>query len=298
MRAGATAADATVSVEGGSSSFTTTTPTGGPPPNPFSSTTTNTINYNFRRVVMPKHMDVAYALWQMRVLALSGPKAVYRHATYRKQTKNQWGRDDPTFCVLTSLFVAASAIGYCAMYERRGVGKAAWVVLSAVCFDYIGCGCVIATAYWFLANRYMRVKSSGRGRGSTRHAGTTTTTTTTTTNNNNNNHVEWLFAFDVHCNSFVPLFVALYLGQLILSPLLVQRGFICALLSNILFCLSLSYYHYCQFVGFNSLPHLERTEYLLYPVVALVVLVIPLSVVQFNPTRWVLSWYFGSEVLQ
>ena len=288
----------------------TFTPTGGggggphAPTNhlPFSSTTnTNNatiINYNFRRVVMPKHMDVAYALWQMRVLALSGPKAVYRHATYRKQTKNQWGRDDPTFCVLTSLFVAACAIGYCAMYERRGVGKAVWVVLSAVCFDYIGCGCVIATAYWFLANRYMRVKSSGRGRGSTRHHAGTTTTTTTTNDNNNNNHVEWLFAFDVHCNSFVPLFVALYLGQLILSPLLVQRGFICALLSNILFCLSLSYYHYCQFVGFNSLPHLERTEYLLYPVVALVVLVIPLSVVQFNPTRWVLSWYFGSEVLQ
>ena len=287
MRAGATAADATVSVEGGSSSFTTTTPTGGPPPNPFSSTTTNTINYNFRRVVMPKHMDVAYALWQMRVLALSGPKAVYRHATYRKQTKNQWGRDDPTFCVLTSLFVAASAIGYCAMYERRGVGKAAWVVLSAVCFDYIGCGCAIATAYWFLANRFMTTRM--RRGGSKNSDGSSISS---------NNNVEWLFAFDVHCNSFVPLFVALYLGQLILSPLLMQRGFICALLSNILFCLSLSYYHYCQFVGFNSLPHLERTEYLLYPVVALVVLVIPLSVVQFNPTRWVLSWYFGSEVLQ
>ena len=92
-----------------------------------------------------------------------------------------------------------------------------------------------------------------------------------------NNNVEWLFAFDVHCNSFVPLFVALYLGQLILSPLLSQRGFICALLSNILYGLSLSYYHYCQFVGFNSLPFLERTEFLLYPVVGLVLLAIPLS---------------------
>ena len=111
-----------------------------------------------------------------------------------------------------------------------------------------------------------------------------------------NNNVEWLFAFDVHCNSFVPLFVALYLGQLILSPLLSQRGFICALLSNILYGLSLSYYHYCQFVGFNSLPFLERTEFLLYPVVGLVLLAIPLSAMQFNPTRWVLSWYFGPVI--
>ena len=62
--------------------FTPTGGGGGPhaPNLPFSITnnTNATINYNFRRVVMPKHMDVAYALWQMRVLALSGPKAVYR----------------------------------------------------------------------------------------------------------------------------------------------------------------------------------------------------------------------------
>jgi len=62
--------------------------------------------------------------------------------------------------------------------------------------------------------------------------------------------------------------------------------------------LSLSYYHYCQFVGFNSLPFLERTEFLLYPVVGLVLLAIPLSAMQFNPTRWVLSWYFGPDVLK
>jgi len=65
-----------------------------------------------------------------------------------------------------------------------------------------------------------------------------------------------------------------------------------------LYGLSLSYYHYCQFVGFNSLPFLERTEFLLYPVVGLVLLAIPLSLMQFNPTRWVLSWYFGAEVLK
>ena len=160
--------------------------------------------------------------------------------------------------------------------------------------DYVGrvfrlyrCGCAIATAYWFLANRFMTTR--------TRRGGSKNSDGSSISSNNN---VEWLFAFDVHCNSFVPLFVALYLGQLILSPLLSQRGFICALLSNILYGLSLSYYHYCQFVGFNSLPFLERTEFLLYPVVGLVLLAIPLSAMQFNPTRWVLSWYFGAEVLK
>jgi hypothetical protein len=107
-----------------------------------------------------------------------------------------------------------------------------------------------------------------------------------------------LFAFDVHCNSFVPLFVSLYVGQLVLSPILAQTGFIAAFLSNLLFAISLSYYHYCQFVGFNSLPFLEKTEFMLYPVLVLIASIVPLSIFQFNPTRYVLFWYFGSSAIQ
>ena len=40
------------------------------------------------------------------------PKTVYRHTTYRKQTKNQWARDDPTFVVLSAIFVAVAALMY------------------------------------------------------------------------------------------------------------------------------------------------------------------------------------------
>ena len=248
---------------------------------------TGSTRLELKRIIKPKLLDFEYALWQMRLLLTHGPKKIYRHCEYRKQTKNQWARDDPTFCVLSCIFVAMCAIGYCFMYETRGIVRGMWVITSAVCFDYIGCGCAIATAYWFLANRFMTTRTR-RGGSKNSDGGSISS----------NNNVEWLFAFDVHCNSFVPLFVALYLGQLILSPLLSQRGFICALLSNILYGLSLSYYHYCQFVGFNSLPFLERTEFLLYPVVGLVLLAIPLSAMQFNPTRWVLSWYFGAEALK
>jgi len=36
--------------------------------------------------------------------------------------------------------------------------------------------------------------------------------------------VEWLYAFDIHCNSFFPLFIMLYVVQLILSPILLANG--------------------------------------------------------------------------
>jgi hypothetical protein len=36
--------------------------------------------------------------------------------------------------------------------------------------------------------------------------------------------VEWLYAFDIHCNAFFPLFIMLYVVQLILSPILLAQG--------------------------------------------------------------------------
>ena len=61
-----------------------------------------------------------------------------------------------------------------------------------------------------------------------------------------------LYAFDVHCNSYFPLFVALYGVQFFLSPLLLAPGFVPVVLSNLLYAASLSYYHYTQFLGYNG----------------------------------------------
>ncbi|KAB5541294.1 hypothetical protein DKX38_014268 [Salix brachista] len=62
----------------------------------------------------------------------------------------------------------------------------------------------------------------------------------------------WLYAFDVHCNSFFPMFVMLYVIHYFLSPLLVAHGFMPALLSNLLFMVAASYYHYLNFLGYDG----------------------------------------------
>ncbi|GBG69378.1 hypothetical protein CBR_g4071 [Chara braunii] len=75
-----------------------------------------------------------------------------------------------------------------------------------------------------------------------------------------------LYAFDVHCNSFFPLFIQLYVLQYFLSPLLLAPGFIPALLSNLLYATAFCYYHYVSFLGYDVLPFLERTTFFLYPI--------------------------------
>ena len=102
-----------------------------------------------------------------------------------------------------------------------------------------------------------------------------------------------MYAFDVHCNSYFPLFIALYVLQFLLSPLLLAPGFLPCALSNCQYAASLSYYHYLQFLGYNALPFLERTELFLYPVGGIAIMT-PLAIIAgFNPTRAVLGLYFG-----
>ena len=147
--------------------------------------------------------------------------------------------------------------------------------MSAVLVDYLLVGVVIATAFWLLSNRFLRTGGTGAGHS---HAV--------------EQRVEWLYSFDVHCNAYFPLFVALYVVQLVLSPILLADGFIPRLLSCALYCVSLSYYHYCQFVGYNALPFLDNTVLFLYPVAAIVLATPAAALLGFNPTRFVLGIYF------
>ncbi|KAG5526405.1 hypothetical protein RHGRI_032624 [Rhododendron griersonianum] len=87
-------------------------------------------------------------------------------------------------------------------------------------------------------------------------------------------NISWfqLYAFDVHCNSFFPMFVMLYVMHYFLSPLLVAHGFIPVLLSNLLFMVAVSSYHYLNFLGYDVLPFLERTTFFLYPIGIVIIL--------------------------
>ncbi|KAJ8446705.1 hypothetical protein Cgig2_002867 [Carnegiea gigantea] len=277
------------------------------------------------------------------------------------ETKNQWARDDPAFVVICSLLLAVSTLAYCAagdlgcpkrlwrwsdkslcelskqrlldiifgilgkmskvlltggyrLYAPSGydhsTGHAVYVVLSVLLFHFILTGVVLATSCWFLTNNYLREEAPNSYVVEQR--------------------VEWLYAFDVHCNSFFPMFVLLYVIHYFLSPLLLAHGFIPVLLSNLLFMVAVSYYHYLNFLGYDVLPFLERTTFFLYPI-GLVIILSPIckykilffvSVVEFhfsitqftaissdvvifgatvilsgfNPSRYVLSLYFSQRL--
>lgn len=198
------------------------------------------------------------------------PKTAYKQTTFNKQTKNQWARDDPAFVVINSFLVGMAALAYCIAFGGS-VWHSAFTILSAVFVDFLGAGLIIATACWALANRYLRTHGHS-------HA--------------IEQRVEWAYAFDVHCNAYFPMFLLLYVLQFFLSPVLLGQGFLPALLANVLYGVGLSYYHYINFLGYSTLPFLERTEFFLYPI-GLIIVTMPLAIMTgFNPSRFTLRIYF------
>ncbi|XP_073123954.1 uncharacterized protein [Henckelia pumila] len=224
-----------------------------------------------RRIVKWQQMDIEYTFWQMLHLCTS-PKVVYQHTKYHKQTKNQWARDDPAFVVICSLLLSVATIGYCAAYDHSA-GHAVFVVISVLLFHFLVTGAILATCFWLLTNNYLREESL-------------------------NSHVveqrvEWLYSFDVHLNSFFPMFVLLYVVHYFLSPLLLAHGFVPVLLSNLLFMVGTSYYHYLNYLGYDVLPFLERTTLFLYPIGIVLVLFPILILSGFNPSRYFMNMYFS-----
>jgi hypothetical protein len=80
-------------------------------------------------------------------------------------------------------------------------------------------------------------------------------------------HVEWMYALDVHCSAFWPVFLVLHVLHLLLLPLCLPDSFTGLLLGNSLYAASGTLYCYYTFRGYIVLPFLRRTTALLYPVV-------------------------------
>ncbi|KAK3798779.1 hypothetical protein RRG08_040611 [Elysia crispata] len=220
----------------------------------------------FRRLFKFRQMDFEYAFWQMIYLFIS-PQKVYRNFQYRKQTKDQWARDDPAFLVLLTFWLCASSIGF-AVSLNLGVVGGIKFLLWVIFVDCIGVGLIIATLFWFLTNRYMLINPP-RGQ-----------------------DVEWGYAFDVHLNAFFPLLMILHFFQLpFLNYVINKDMFFSRFFGNTFWLVALGYYIYITFLGYSALPYLKNTRVLLFPMSAVILVYILSLFINWN-FSWLLSDFY------
>ena len=207
------------------------------------------------------HMDMEYVSAQMIYLCIQ-PRKVYQLTAYRKQTKNQWARDDPAFVVTLVLFQLATSIAY-GVALQVSFGTILRMMMAFAGLQFALFGALFATIGWHVSNTYMRVQSVH---------GTEQLT-------------EWLFCFDIHCNSFFPFFLITYVLQFFLLPLILQSGFFASFLSNLIYFFGVSYYCYLTSLGYATLPFLTKSEIFLYPALSYAVLAVFFVLGQVNPTH-------------
>mmetsp|Transcript_10282 Transcript_10282/g.18521 ORF Transcript_10282/g.18521 Transcript_10282/m.18521 type:complete len:265 (+) Transcript_10282:41-835(+) len=227
-----------------------------------------------RRALNVPQMDLDYTFWQMIYLCRS-PSRVYRTTKYHKQTKNQWARDDPGFVTILVLFMTCSSIAYAVAFHRTGFGTILRSILYSVFIEFGLLGIIIASINWWLSNTYLRIDSASSSVGIVEQK------------------VEWLYAFDVHCNSFFPLFLMLYIVQYLLLLLILRQSLISVLISNSLYAFALSYYCYITFLGFDVLPFLQHTVIFLYPVALIGAICVLLTIVRVNISHILIHAYYG-----
>jgi len=206
-------------------------------------------------------------MWQFVV----SPRSAYRHTAYHKQTKNQWSRDDPAFIVICCGLQAFSVALWCLIFTKS-ILEALYLVVTSVLVDFVGVGSILATLGWWVSSTYLRRKT---------HAHAV------------DQAVEWLYCFDVHCNSWLPAILLLNLVQFLLCPVLLSDGFFPVLLSLILHVTAATYYLWLTFLGYSTLPFLERPRSILwYPILAISGLAVLVILLHVNLTKWTVKWFF------
>uniref|UniRef100_A0A6I8NGB4 Unc-50 inner nuclear membrane RNA binding protein n=2 Tax=Ornithorhynchus anatinus TaxID=9258 RepID=A0A6I8NGB4_ORNAN len=219
-----------------------------------------------RRLFRFRQMDFEFAAWQMLYLFTS-PQRVYRNFHYRKQTKDQWARDDPAFLVLLSVWLCVSTVGFGFVLDM-GFWETTKLLLWVVFIDCIGVGLLISTLMWFVSNKYLLKQPSRDG------------------------DVEWGYAFDVHLNAFYPLLVVLHFVQLFFINHVITTGsFVGCLVGNTLWLVAVGYYVYVTFLGYSALPCLRNTVVLLYPYAPLALLYGLSLLLGWNFTEALCSFY-------
>lgn len=219
-----------------------------------------------RRIFHGNQMDFEFAMWQA-VYLLVNPQKVYRNFHYRKQTKDQYARDDPAFLVLLAIFLSFTSVCF-GIVMGVGVIDIVELILWVIFVDFIFCGMIIASGMWFLCNKYLLLSPSNVG-----------------------NELEWAYCFDVHLNAFFAVFTILHLAQLLLIKIILQPLYFSTLIGNGFWMISAGYYWYITFLGYSTLPTLKKSVVFLYPMVPMGVIFLLAVMFNWNWTVALVAFY-------
>jgi hypothetical protein len=224
-----------------------------------------------QRMMDISQMDIQSAMDQMKSLLVpSKINTVYKMAYYRKQTKNHWARDDPAFVFLQIIFLATVSLAYAIAFRSDSlVANFLYFSFHGIIVNFGLLGLAMAFLARYLANQYLNqtngvvggdghgvVGGDGHGVVGGEKGGTMGISAHHSSARRPQYYVrqsvEFMYAFDVHCNAFFVLFVVIYGLQFFLLPLVLGKGFMSFLVSNALYSVGFFGYFYVTHLGYRG----------------------------------------------
>ena len=196
--------------------------------------------------------QIDYYLTYTNILYCFKPKEINETAKIRKHLKNKYARDDPGFLIILILNLFVSSLCYSLTFGHMNIFFILNIFFIQAFILLFTSGVFIALFCKIIIDKYFRNNEIGNGK---------------------EHKIEYVYAFDIHCNSFVPMYFFTSIVPFCILPLVNgSKGFIRILISNTLIFIGISYYLYVTFMSYFSLPFVKKNKMItliIWPIILL-----------------------------
>lgn len=209
-------------------------------------------------------------------------------------------------------------ISYTIFFGHHSFWNFIAVILESIFFDFLLATTILSSIFWYISNKYLSINSSSNNKQNINY-----NLVGNNINNGNSdfdsNKVEWLYSFDVHCNSYFIYFIISNVLVLILSPILLRKSLFSLILGNSIYLASIIAYFYVTFLGYDgmyylyhisllfvviiinikhitnyiALPIIQQSEKLLYPLPIVIILYVISMLCHFSIIQSLLHYHYG-----
>lgn len=200
-----------------------------------------------KKMVHIKQID--FYLSYSNILYCFKPKELNEIAKIRKHLKNKYSRDDPGFLLLLIINLFISSIAFSIAFYHFNpffILNIFFIQTFVMLFTF---GLLIGLISKIIIDKFFIYDEP----------------------NSKQQTIEFVYAFDVHCNSFVPMYFFCAIIPFIFLPICNGSNYyLQVIFSNSLLCIGVLYYCYVTFMGYFSLPFVRKNKFvtlLMWPII-------------------------------
>ena len=215
--------------------------------------------------------QIDYYLAYLNIIYCFNPKELIEMSKMRKHLKNKYGRDDPGFLLLLIIYIFISSISYSITFGIYNPFKIFNLFFIQTFVFLITFGLIISMISKIIIDKYFN-------------------------NSTTNQTIEYIYAFDIHCNGFVPMYTFCVIIPFIFIGITSKDNYmIQVLLSNSLLCIGILYYSYVTFISYFSLPFVRKNKFVTLGIWPIIFTFLIGTLCNFNFFKYFCSMFFTTE---